>query len=248
MTIEPHSYPDYPFTPPPPRTELQLPTTRPVVTYILLGLNILIFFGLPATLKLYGMLIPGAALYYGMWWQWLTTGFLHADLAHIAFNMYALHILGRELEKLFGMQRFIAVYFLSLLGGSVLVTLLSPLNQPTLGASGAILGLMGALAAYFVQHKDILLNGRSQLRHILTTVLINLGIGLLPGISLWGHLGGFLAGLGAGAALLPRYRLLEYPQLHMERKSLSPHHYALTMLIFVVEVALLGLAFIIRRG
>ena len=108
MTFDQPTYSDIPLTPPP-VYELRLPTSRPVVTYILLVSNLLLFIALPASLKIYGRLVPGAALYYGLWWQWLTSGFLHADMAHIAFNMYALYVLGRELEKLFGVWRFAAV-------------------------------------------------------------------------------------------------------------------------------------------
>ena len=79
----------------------------------------------------------------GDWWRIVTGGFLHAGLIHIGFNMYVLFILGSLLEPGIGTPRFLAVYFVSLLGGSFGALLLSP-NELTVGASGAIFGLMSA--------------------------------------------------------------------------------------------------------
>ena len=78
-------------------------------------------------------------------WQLLTSAFTHLDLWHIGFNMVALWVLGPQLEVVLGRTRFLAVYLLSALSGSVCVYWLSGISTPTIGASGAIFGLMGAL-------------------------------------------------------------------------------------------------------
>ena len=82
----------------------------------------------------------------GEWWRLITYGFLHAGLLHIGFNMFLLWLLGRELEPQLGTPRFLGIYFSSLLAGAFGALLLSP-NAATVGASGAIFGLMGAAAA-----------------------------------------------------------------------------------------------------
>ena len=186
----------------------KLPVLPSRVTYILIGLNVLVFLielGGIMPLSGWGCLVPIRILSYGEWWRLLATGFLHAGVMHIASNLYALYIIGPQVERLFRARRFIWIYFASLLGGSTLVTLFSPLNRPTVGASGAILGLMGALLVYLWQYRDLLSNARNSVSRLASVVLLNLVIGLVPGVSLWGHLGGFLAGAMAAWAVLPQY-------------------------------------------
>jgi len=133
----------------------------------------------------------------GAVWQLLTSAFTHVDLWHIGFNMVALWVLGPQLEVVLGRTRFLAVYFLSALSGSVCVYWLSGISTPTIGASGAIFGLMAAVL--------VVARGRG-LEQIATQfglfIVLNLVITFVPGsnISAGAHLGG-LAG-GALAALL----------------------------------------------
>jgi membrane associated rhomboid family serine protease len=186
----------------------RLPVLPSRVTYVLIGLNVLVFLielGGIMPLSGWGCLVPIRILSYGEWWRLLATGFLHAGVMHIASNLYALYIIGPQVERLFRAGRFIWIYFASLLGGSALVTLFSPLNRPTVGASGAILGLMGALLVYLWQYRDLLSNARNSVSRLASVVLLNLVIGLVPGVSLWGHLGGFLSGAMAAWAVLPQY-------------------------------------------
>lgn len=213
-----------PSQPAPESMVLHYPLAPVRVTYVLIGLNVLLF--LPTLLlgdALYflGGLIPQAVLE-GQLWRLVTAGFLHGGPAHLFFNMYALHVLGQDAEKLFGSGRFLGVYLSALIGGNLVVTLLSPLNRPTIGASGAILGLLGALMAYFWQYRDHVAGARAHLTNLVTTALINVGLGLLPSISLWGHLGGVLAGLLAGWGLLPRYRVDYEPSPRLLRLPFGP--------------------------
>jgi membrane associated rhomboid family serine protease len=80
----------------------------------------------------------------GQWWRLFTATFLHASIMHILFNMYALLVLGASLERVIGGLRFAAIYFMSALGGSVAALWFSPLDTISVGASGAIFGLMTA--------------------------------------------------------------------------------------------------------
>lgn len=131
-------------------------------------------------------------------WRMVTSAFLHStNLMHIAFNMYALWILGNVLEPVFGRVRFLAVYLISALAGSVGVLLLSPIDTAVVGASGAVFGLFGAL--FVVQRKR-----GGDVRQIVVLLLINAAIGFLPGVGIaWqAHLGGLIAGALCTAAIV----------------------------------------------
>jgi membrane associated rhomboid family serine protease len=147
------------------------------------------------------VLWPRAVLSFGEPWRLLTAGFLHYGPVHLALNMLALWIIGRDIEPLLGRARFLSVYFLSLLGGSVAVLLFGPMDAGTAGASGAVWGVMGALLV-------VVLRLRLNPQPVLAVIAINAVISFLPGISLLGHLGGFVVGVLATAALVyaPRDR------------------------------------------
>jgi membrane associated rhomboid family serine protease len=142
---------------------------------------------------------------HGDWWRLVTGGFLHAGLLHIGFNMFALWILGSQLEAAVGRLRFGVVYFVSLLAGSLGVMILDP-HQPTVGASGAIFGLFGlALAAQRARGINIWQSGLGGV--LLINLLFTFGI---PGISIGGHLGGLAGGYLCGVLLYevgPRIKL-----------------------------------------
>lgn len=144
---------------------------------------------------------PGVAD--GAPWQLLTSMFSHVDITHIAFNMLALWLLGPQLELAIGRARFLALYFGSGLAGSALVYWLAPASSSTLGASGAIFGLMAALLV-------IAFKVRGNVNSILMWLGINAAITLVGGtkISWQGHLGGFLGGLAIAAIMVyaPRER------------------------------------------
>ena len=122
-------------------------------------------------------------------WRMVSSAFLHStNIMHIAFNMYALWILGNALESAFGRARFLAVYLVSAFAGSVGVLLLAPIDTVVVGASGAVFGLFGAL--FVVQKKR-----GGDLRQIIVLLLINAAIGfIIPNIAWQAHLGGLIAG------------------------------------------------------
>jgi membrane associated rhomboid family serine protease len=175
---------------------------RPVVTIGLIALNVLVFFGMSSQSGFgsaggrifVDYCLFGPAVADGEWYRLLTSGFMHSGLLHIGFNMYILWFLGNLLEPSLGPVRFAGLYLASLLAGSFGALVLSP-NAATVGASGAIFGLMGAT---FVMQRargiDPMQSGIGPI------ILLNLGISLLPGlnISIGGHLGGLIGGALAG--------------------------------------------------
>ncbi|AXB46044.1 rhomboid family intramembrane serine protease [Amycolatopsis albispora] len=180
---------------------------RPIVTPVLIALNVLVFVATVAQaqnpmdnsgaeLMTQGSLWPYGITFFDEWWRLVTSGFLHFGLLHIAMNMLALWVLGRDVEVLLGRGRFLAVYFLSLIGGSAAEFVFGAVGQPTVGASGAIFGLMGGvLIAVF----------RLKLNPTMALVTIGLNLVLtfsIPNISFLGHLGGFVVGAIAVAALV----------------------------------------------
>jgi membrane associated rhomboid family serine protease len=124
----------------------------------------------------------------GELWRLITAGFLHGSIIHLLFNVYILWVLGSQLENIVGKTKFIIIYFGSLLGGSLASYLFSPSGSYSIGASGAIFGLMGAM----------LVVGRKRnldIFQITTLVVINVVIGfMLSGIDWRAHLGGLAAG------------------------------------------------------
>jgi len=126
----------------------------------------------------------------GAWWQLLTSAFTHASMLHIGFNMFALWVLGPQLERVLGRTRFLALYLLSGLAGSVAVYWLSDPSSTTIGASGAVFGLMGALLVLAAR-------AGGDVRTILFWLGANVAITFLGGsnISWQGHLGGLAGGL-----------------------------------------------------
>lgn len=133
----------------------------------------------------------------GAWWQIVTSAFTHADVMHIAFNMLALWFLGPQLERVYGWARFLGVYVVSALMASAFVMLLSNPWSATVGASGAVFGLMGAILLVAYKHKG-------NVRTILIWLGANVVITVVGSsfISWQGHLGGFVGGVLAAAAIM----------------------------------------------
>lgn len=132
----------------------------------------------------------------GAYWQLLTSAFTHLGLWHFAFNMLALWVLGPQLEQVLGRARFLVVYFLSAFSASAFVYWLTATNVPTIGASGAVYGLMGALVV-------VALKVRGDVSQLLLWIGLNFVITFLaPFISWQGHLGGFLGGVAVALILV----------------------------------------------
>jgi membrane associated rhomboid family serine protease len=174
----------------------------PYVTWAILAINVLVFaaqylIGGAVTSEL-AMWPLGVAA--GEPYRLLTAAVVHGGVFHILFNSWALYVVGPYLERAFGHVRYLALYLLSALGGSVLSLWFDPLQQPTVGASGAIFGLFGAV---FVVGRRL----NMDVRGIAVLIGINLVLTfVVPGISWTGHIGGLVTGaaLAAGLAYAPR--------------------------------------------
>ncbi len=183
--------------------------SKPVVTYALIGINVAIFLiqmvvGVNVVAGDWGMW-PVAIGLGGEWWRLLTAAFLHGSFLHLAFNMYVLFALGPTLERILGHGRYISLYLLAALGGGVASYAFSGVNTLSVGASGAIFGLMGALVVA----------GR-RLRYDITQVLVLLGVNVAigffsPGTDWRAHLGGLVTGAAVAAIMVlpaPRHRVV----------------------------------------
>jgi membrane associated rhomboid family serine protease len=173
---------------------------EPTLTYVLIGINVVVALG--------GMLsggslatagggnrlileggLAGPLVADGEYWRIVTSGFLHAGFFHLLFNMFSLWILGSMLEPAVGRLRFAIIYFVSMLCGSLGALLVEP-DSLTVGASGAIFGLMGA-AAVFARHRGISLMESGLGIWIGLNLLITFTV---SNISIGGHIGGLIGG------------------------------------------------------
>ncbi len=177
---------------------------QPQATLALIALNVVTFFVQQSSTITDRGFVSGFTVAQGEWWRLVTSGFLHTSLFHIGFNMYLLWILGPQLERAFGKVKFLLIYFGSMLGGSAAVTFF---NWPSgaIGASGAVLGLAGAMGAiYRIRGFDV------RQSPVFGLVVLNLALPILTSvvdlgfgrISFWGHLGGMLGGAALAAVLV----------------------------------------------
>jgi membrane associated rhomboid family serine protease len=193
----------------------------PQVTYALIVINVIAFLsegnltlnggGTGDSVYLKGALLgssefpplTGQGVAHGQWWRLVTSGFLHENILHIGFNMLVLYYLGTMLEPAIGHLKFGVIYAVSLLTGSLGALVVSP-HVLTVGASGAVFGVMGAAALEMrARQIPIMQSGVGML------ILINLIFSFtVPGISWGGHLGGLIGGLVAMAMIQTgdRYR------------------------------------------
>jgi rhomboid protease GluP len=192
--------PGYPGATPPRYVALRIPRVTPVVTYVMLGLTIAVFLVQLATEFIFGQDLAAALglkvndlIIGGEIWRLITPMFLHGSILHIGFNMYALFALGPALESYYGHGRYLALYLLSGFAGNVISFLFS--SNPSLGASTAIFGLIGAEAIFLYRNRSILGSmAQRALTNVIFIIVINLMLGLNPGIDNWGHMGGLLGG------------------------------------------------------
>jgi len=191
---------------------------EPMLTYVLIGIIVLVQLGAMAsganaTGSRFGgsqLIADGAvsrpAVADGEFWRLLTSGFLHAGLLHLMFNAFALYVLGTMLEPAIGRLRFAVIYFVSLFAGSFGALLVEP-DALTVGASGAIFGLMGA-AVVVMRNRGI--------NPMESGLGLWLGINLvftfaIPGISIGGHIGGLIGGAVAAALMFDLRDLVRMP-------------------------------------
>lgn len=178
------------------RVENVFKMKKPIITYSLVIINILMYI-IPILFGAYNALLDkysiyGPAVRAGQYYRLITGTFIHANIFHLFFNCYALAILGSQLESFLGKPKYLIVYLFSALIGSLFSVTFAG-NYYSIGASGAIFGLMGSLV-YFGYHYRVYL-GNVVKSQIIPLILMNLGIGfLVPGIDNSAHIGGLLGG------------------------------------------------------
>ena len=192
---------------------------RPLATWTILGVNLVLWLLSevsggstdPDVLIRLGAM-EGQRIAAGDYWRLFTAMFLHSGLMHLGLNCVGLFIFGHQLEQMYGHSRFLLIYIVAGLAGSVTSYALSiSLSAHTtigVGASGAIFGVLGALVAFFLSHRHRLgAIGRQNLTGLLILAAINLFLGLvIQGVDNYAHMGGFFAGILMGLALSPDYR------------------------------------------
>jgi rhomboid protease GluP len=226
----------------PQRVAVRLPLHRPVVTWVLLAAIAAVF--------LVEMLLGGSTdsdvlrrmgakftplIAAGEYWRLFTSMFLHVGVMHLAFNGYALFIIGIELERLLGPGRFLSIYLLSGLFGNLASYAFS--DSLAAGASGAIFGIIGAQAAFFLVHRERLGTwGTRRLGNIALILVLNLVWGFSqPGrIDNLAHVGGLLAGVALGWALAPRYELDPVRMQVLDRNHLGRYWPALGLAVLLL--------------
>jgi rhomboid protease GluP len=179
---------------------------KPIVTKVLIIINILVY--LVCTLSLlYKPELNTIITYYGAnnykliqaqgyigLYRLVTSMFLHADIFHIFFNMYALYVVGNQVERYYGPKKYLLIYFISGIVGSLFSNVFMSANTISIGASGAIFGLFGALAYFSYNYRAVL--GNFLKSSIIPVLIINLCLGLfISGIDVFAHIGGLIAGV-----------------------------------------------------
>ena len=183
------------------RIRIELPDRKPVVTTLLMVITGIVYLIQLLTSFLSGYDIPAylglkanELIMAGQYWRFITPIFLHGSILHLGFNMYALHILGRRIERFYGSIRFLGLYLIAGISGNLFSFLFT--ISPSLGSSTAVFGLLGAEGIFIYQHRKLFGEQFQQaLRQIIQVAAVNILIGLSPGIDNWGHIGGLIGGM-----------------------------------------------------
>ncbi len=220
----PNVRPGTPPNMPPPleRPTFFVPMAKPIVSRFILGVLLAVFFvqvvygivrydswmtftgsDIRALVDLGAKVNPYVAQ--GEIWRLFTATLLHDGILHLMFNLYALFALGPMLEAYVGPRRFLIIYLLGGLFGSLLSYAFS--QSVSVGASGAIFGIIGATTVYFFRYRNNFgSQGRAILQNMIVVIVINLLFGLGAGyIDNWGHIGGLLGGALVGLGIMPQY-------------------------------------------
>jgi rhomboid protease GluP len=206
------------------RPTFYVPLSKPKVTRVILGVLLAMFF----VQVVYGILVYDSWMGFmgagdvqplvdlgakvneyiaqGEYWRLFTATLLHGGIVHLMFNLYALFAIGPTLEAYLGWRRFLIIYVLGGLFGSLLSYAFS--GSISVGASGAIFGIIGATTVYFFRYRDNFgAQGRAILQNMVVVIVINLIFGFSAGgIDNWGHIGGLLGGALVALGLLPHYQ------------------------------------------
>jgi rhomboid protease GluP len=230
------------------------PDRKPVVTITLMAVMGIMYLLQMLTTYLYRQDLPAAlgmkineAILAGQYWRLVTPMFLHGSLLHLGFNVYALYILGPSVERFFGHWRYLGLFVISGITGNLFSFLFT--SSPSLGSSTAIFGLLAAQGVFIYQNKKLFGErfGR-MLRQIVQVAVINLLIGLSPGIDNWGHLGGLLGGIVYTWFGGPNIKLVgSGPDLRLADSRPQSRSWAVFFLLLILLAVVAGWA-ITSRG
>jgi len=168
----------------------------PLITYILMGINIIVFlfmlFGnFDAIINRYGMFTP--LIKNGEYYRLFTYMFIHGSLVHLGVNMYSLYVIGPQIESFFGKWKYLLIYLISGICGSLLSMVFNP-SSISVGASGALFGLLGSMLYFGHYYRTYL--GTVIRSQIIPIIILNLAMGfILIGIDNFGHIGGLIGGV-----------------------------------------------------
>ncbi|XP_030475233.2 RHOMBOID-like protein 2 [Syzygium oleosum] len=171
-------------------------------------------------------------------WRLITCMWLHAGVVHLLANMLSLAFIGIRLEQQFGFVRVATIYLLAGFGGSILSSLFIQ-NQISVGASGALFGLVGAMVSELITNWTIYTNKAAALFMLIIIIALNLGLGLLPHVDNFAHIGGLLTGFLLGFILLVR------PQFGWEAHAKKSKHKPYQYLLWLLALVLLIIGFIV---
>lgn len=237
------------------RVEVHAAVVNPTATYWIIGITVFFYLLQIISQSLASVDIPFAllgkinsAILQGQVWRFFTPALLHGSILHIGFNMYALYVLGRNVEPVYGHKRFVILYMLGAFGGNVLSFVLSP--TASLGASTAIFGLLAAELVLILQNREFFgERSRDIILNLVLVLVVNLAIGLDPalGIDLYGHLGGLIAGSIFAALGGPKFRI-EHTDAGFYLKDSRPEKdmWAATAIITVAFIVMAFIPFIRR--
>jgi len=200
------------------RTRFMLSQNPRFVTNVLIGINVAIYVVLAILsqnfleINLNVLANAGAQLnslvLQGQYWRIFTAMFLHFSIAHIALNMLSLFFVGSAVEVMYGKWRYLLIYLVSGIVGGIVTLFVMPPDTIAAGASGAIFGVFGALGVFYIVNRRALgAYGRGAIGNWIFWMAINLVYGFsVPGIGIWDHIGGLVAGMLLGLIVIPRLR------------------------------------------
>ena len=243
--------------------QVRLPISIPVVTYALIAICVLVFLAQLAS-ESAGRVYCGAVRGYadlpacmgmkinqsivqGELWRLFSPMFLHGSIIHIAFNMYALFSLGPVLERYYGRWRYLVLFVLSGFSGNVLSFIMS--RAASLGSSTAIFGLLGAEGVFLYQNRKWFGGmAQRQLSNLIMVAVVNLIIGMSPGIDNWGHIGGLMGGLAFAWLGGPVLRLQGlYPDLQLVDERQEGDVFRASFIVGMIFACLAGMTIWLRR-
>ncbi|MBR1718553.1 MAG: rhomboid family intramembrane serine protease [Bacilli bacterium] len=202
----------------------------PYVTYLIMFINLLVFL----LCNIDNSYVAKLSILNNIndeYYRVITSGFTHVDIFHIFFNMYALYIIGSQIESFIGRFKYSIVYLGSLVASSMLSMAFLPDNTYSLGASGAIFGLFGSLLVFGYHYRVYL--GTALRSQIVPIIILNLMLGfMIPGIDIASHIGGLVAGLLITIALGIKYKSTNFDRLNG------------TILLFIYTIFLIYISFI----